>query len=149
MLSQKGFSLIELMVVIAIISILSMLIIPAYQDYVARAKVTSVINKLSEIKTKLSEYGAVEGNYPQNRIFSALGINNNEGDFYQSPQVTSINNNELIFSILFRRINREYNATGLHYHCHLDEDFLTQCECSVNKIELYPIVPAMCRHQHV
>jgi type IV pilus assembly protein PilA len=52
---QKGFTLIELMIVVAIIGILAAIAIPAYQDYTIRAKVTEGINLAASAKTDVAE----------------------------------------------------------------------------------------------
>ena len=55
---QKGFTLIELMIVVAIIGILAAVALPAYQDYTVRAKVTEGLSLASSAKTAVSENAA-------------------------------------------------------------------------------------------
>lgn len=59
---QKGFTLIELMIVIAIVGILAAVALPAYQDYTVRAKMSEVIARGSEAKTSVAETFAAKGN---------------------------------------------------------------------------------------
>ncbi|MCU5787459.1 pilin [Alloalcanivorax marinus] len=58
---QKGFTLIELMIVVAIIGILAAVAIPAYQDYTTRAKVSEILGFASSMKTSVSECALTEG----------------------------------------------------------------------------------------
>ena len=61
---QKGFTLIELMIVVAIIGILAAVALPAYQDYTVRAKVTELILAGSGAKTAIAEAAATLGVLP-------------------------------------------------------------------------------------
>ena len=62
--TQQGFTLIELMIVVAIIGILAAIAIPAYQDYTIRAKVSEVVGLSSSVKTSLYEDFASDGDMP-------------------------------------------------------------------------------------
>ena len=61
---QKGFSLIELMIVIAIVGILAVIALPAYQDYTARAQVSEAILLMEGQKSAVVEYYADKGKWP-------------------------------------------------------------------------------------
>jgi type IV pilus assembly protein PilA len=61
---QTGFTLIELMIVVAIIGILAAIAIPAYQDYTVRSKVTELINSAGVCKTSVAEYYQSLGKTP-------------------------------------------------------------------------------------
>jgi type IV pilus assembly protein PilA len=61
---QKGFTLIELMIVVAIIGILAAVAIPQYQDYTVKAKLSKVTGVAAPIKTALALYNQENGGFP-------------------------------------------------------------------------------------
>jgi type IV pilus assembly protein PilA len=69
---QKGFTLIELMIVVAIIGILAAIAIPAYQDYTIRAQVTEGLNLAGDLKAAVAENFAATGAWPATN--AAVGI---------------------------------------------------------------------------
>lgn len=64
MKNQKGFTLIELMIVVAIIAILAAIALPAYSDYTKKAKVSEVILAASALRTSVAEFAASTGSLP-------------------------------------------------------------------------------------
>ena len=72
---QQGFTLIELMIVIAIVGILAAIALPAYQDYTVRAKVSEALARLAEGKTSVAEYYSANGYFPANS--GTAGVNTN------------------------------------------------------------------------
>lgn len=61
---QQGFTLIELMIVVAIIGILAAIAIPAYQDYTRRAQATELMSAAAPVKTAVAEYVNVNDSLP-------------------------------------------------------------------------------------
>ncbi|MCD9486089.1 pilin [Photobacterium iliopiscarium] len=64
MKKQQGFTLIELMIVVAVIGVLSAIAIPQYQKYVAKAEVASVLSTMTGIKTNLEAFIVENGRFP-------------------------------------------------------------------------------------
>ncbi|MEW6168609.1 MAG: pilin [Pseudomonadota bacterium] len=85
MKKQQGFTLIELMIVVAIIGILAAIAIPAYQDYITRSKVTELATAASACKTSVSEYAQTMNALPGN--ISAAGCVNNSSQYVKSLAV--------------------------------------------------------------
>ncbi|EMT4810355.1 pilin, partial [Neisseria gonorrhoeae] len=87
---QKGFTLIELMIVIAIVGILAAVALPAYQDYTARAQVSEAILLAEGQKSAVTEYYLNNGEWPKDN--TSAGVANPteiKGKYVQSVTVTN------------------------------------------------------------
>ena len=86
---QKGFTLIELMIVVAIIGILAAIALPAYQDYTNRAKMSEVLTFASSGRTAVAEFFQSEGRLPTSNEEAGLAVAG-EDDTELSTYVTSV-----------------------------------------------------------
>ena len=91
MKKQQGFTLIELMIVVAIIGILAAIAIPAYQDYTIRAQVAEGLNLAAGAKAAVSEYTMDRGAWPDDNEDAGLAINDTDisGSYVESVGVVS------------------------------------------------------------
>ena len=92
--TQKGFTLIELMIVVAIIGILAAVAIPAYQDYIARAQASEAVTLLGGAKTPLAEYYADNGAFPPDAASFLEIVPNQAGKYIASMTLTDQNDAE-------------------------------------------------------
>ena len=72
MKKQQGFTLIELMIVVAIVAILAAIALPAYQDYIIRSQVSEAAVLLDGTKTSVTEYFENKGSFPANNTSGGL-----------------------------------------------------------------------------
>ena len=85
---QKGFTLIELMIVVAIIGILAAIALPAYQDYTKRARVSEGLSLAGGAKTSVTEYYSSNNEFPDNNTKAGLAdANKITGNAVKSVEV--------------------------------------------------------------
>jgi type IV pilus assembly protein PilA len=90
MKNQQGFTLIELMIVVAIIAILAAIALPAYQDYVARSQVSEGMSLASGVKTAVAEYYANYGAWPSDNPAAGVSTGTSiKGKYVTSTTVSS------------------------------------------------------------
>ena len=106
---QKGFTLIELMIVVAIIGILAAIALPAYQDYTIRSQVSEGPTLSEGIKLAVAEYYATNGSWPADNL--AIGYTSTVSGSY----VTSIVNTGGGIAITYgNKSNAKVNAKTLN-----------------------------------
>ena len=88
---QKGFTLIELMIVVAIIGILAAIAIPAYQDYTIRAQVSEGLNLSAAAKAAVAETFLNRGVAPANRTVAGMSANATDTNGKYVTQVSVTN----------------------------------------------------------
>ncbi len=91
MKKQQGFTLIELMIVVAIIGILAAIAIPAYQDYTIRAQVSEGLNLAGGAKAAVSEFTMDRGTFPADNAEAGIETTaaNINGKYVESVTVTN------------------------------------------------------------
>ncbi|WP_281288528.1 pilin [Marinobacter piscensis] len=103
---QQGFTLIELMIVVAIIGILAAVAIPAYQDYTTRAKVSELILAGSAAKMTVTEAAAVRSS------LSSVSVDNQSSTYVESVEVTDKDKSSATITITATSANLPDSVAG-------------------------------------
>ncbi|EMU4753363.1 pilin, partial [Neisseria gonorrhoeae] len=108
---QKGFTLIELMIVIAIVGILAAVALPAYQDYTARAQVSEAILLAEGQKSAVTEYYLNHGKWPENNTSAGVASSSSiKGKYVKQVEV---NNGVVTAEMKSDGVNKEIQGKKL------------------------------------
>ncbi|HEZ7107806.1 TPA: pilin [Neisseria meningitidis] len=108
---QKGFTLIELMIVIAIVGILAAVALPAYQDYTARAQVSEAILLAEGQKSAVTEYYLNHGEWPGDNTSAGVASSSEiKGKYVQKVEVK---NGVVTATMLSSGVNKEIQGKKL------------------------------------
>ncbi|HGF8875646.1 TPA: pilin [Neisseria meningitidis] len=108
---QKGFTLIELMIVIAIVGILAAVALPAYQDYTARAQVSEAILLAEGQKSAVTEYYLNHGTWPSNN--SSAGVASSSKIKGKYVEKVEVKNGVVTATMLSSGVNKEIQGRKL------------------------------------
>ncbi|ENW2828577.1 prepilin-type N-terminal cleavage/methylation domain-containing protein, partial [Neisseria gonorrhoeae] len=108
---QKGFTLIELMIVIAIVGILAAVALPAYQDYTARAQVSEAILLAEGQKSAVTEYYLNNGEWPENN--ASAGVASSDKIKGKYVKEVKVENGVVTATMASSNVNKEIKGKKL------------------------------------
>ena len=144
MKKQQGFTLIELMIVVAIIGILAAIAIPAYQDYTIRAQVSEGLNLAGGAKAAVSEFTMDTGSFPTNNTEAGLSVNSTD---ISGKYVSSVNVTNGLISVAYAGTDAHVIlSTGVLELSPLTNAGSVEWICRANGVTIAPKhLPAACR----
>lgn len=147
---QKGFSLIELMIVVAIIAILAAIAIPLYMNYTAQAEGSEGYVLAGGAKSAIVAYYNDLGRWPSDNQTAGLdSADSISGKYVKSVTITSTTKGGLV-TVQFRSTNGVAKALRSKY-LYLSSSGATasvKWVCQVDDTEMFQYVPSTCRNKH-
>jgi len=159
----SGFSLIELMIAVAIVGVLAALAIPAYQSYLLRAESVDGYYQFAAVKTRIAAFHQDQGRLPSD--FEELGLPPPTGSVYggdTAPYETVFGVPSKVWSSVEYQSKEPYGYAfvlrsarlpdnfGLHFQIKADNSNVRfRCTINTGHGERAPFVPASCRHGNV
>ena len=146
MKKQQGFTLIELMIVVAIIGILAAIAIPAYQDYTIRAQVSEGLNLAAGAKAAVTEYYQDRGVFPSTNVLAGLSAATTiTGNYVSGVNVTGLGIITVSYSsALPFQANNAINGASLTLTPG-DNGGSVDWDCNAGAVLLPKWLPAACR----
>ena len=135
---QKGFTLIELMIVVAIIGILAAVALPAYQDYTIRAKVSELVLAASGFKTTIAEAAQSNGTLGSSAMAMTIATTGkvSGGNISNDGTVVIAGNASTVGTVVTVILTPSLNTV----------DGKVIWTCTSGNTSMYKFVPAECRH---
>ena len=142
---QKGFTLIELMIVVAIIGILAAIAIPAYNDFTIRSKVTEMVNMAGVCKTSVAEFFQSRGTLPASA--TEAGCSSTNSLLAQAPVVAAGVITVTATGSLATQLTNNASGTDLKYTPVQagGSGAITAWDCFTGTTVLPKYLPAVCR----
>ena len=142
--TQQGFTLIELMIVVAIIGILAAIAVPAYQDYSLRAKMSEVINFASSAKTAVSEAYISSGTLPASNSEAGLDDASNITSTY--VESVTVGSNGVVTVAIQNTGNTTLDGASVVFTPNTSNSNRVTWACGTATAAIYKWLPANCRN---